>query len=73
MVECLWKCDLIFSKFNYIVQLLILIPSLLQPGFEGKNCIADEHYLPTFFKVRMRISIVKQVSVLTGFKFQLIG
>nr|AFK47927.1 unknown [Lotus japonicus] len=22
-----------------------------QPGFEGKNCIADEHYLPTFFKI----------------------
>ncbi|XP_038700893.1 glycosyltransferase BC10-like [Tripterygium wilfordii] len=20
-----------------------------KPGFEGKNCIADEHYLPTFF------------------------
>ncbi|KAJ1378225.1 Glycosyl transferase, family 14, partial [Sesbania bispinosa] len=22
-----------------------------QPGLEGKNCIADEHYLPTFFKI----------------------
>lgn len=24
---------------------------LLQPGFEGRNCIADEHYVPTFFSV----------------------
>ncbi|XP_023006929.1 uncharacterized protein LOC111499571 isoform X1 [Cucurbita maxima] len=22
-----------------------------QPGFEGRNCIADEHYLPTFFNI----------------------
>ncbi|XP_061350449.1 glycosyltransferase BC10-like [Gastrolobium bilobum] len=22
-----------------------------QPGLEGKNCIADEHYLPTFFQI----------------------
>ncbi|KAI5415063.1 glycosyltransferase BC10 [Lathyrus oleraceus] len=22
-----------------------------QPGFEGRNCIADEHYLPTFFQI----------------------
>ncbi|KAG4167658.1 hypothetical protein ERO13_A13G209100v2 [Gossypium hirsutum] len=22
-----------------------------QPGFDGKNCIADEHYLPTFFNM----------------------
>ncbi|RVX07766.1 hypothetical protein CK203_021901 [Vitis vinifera] len=25
--------------------------SLLQPGLEGRNCIADEHYLPTFFHI----------------------
>lgn len=23
----------------------------LQPGFEGRNCYADEHYLPTLFYV----------------------
>ncbi|TQE03621.1 hypothetical protein C1H46_010752 [Malus baccata] len=22
-----------------------------QPGFDGRNCIADEHYLPTFFNI----------------------
>ncbi|CAJ1975868.1 unnamed protein product [Sphenostylis stenocarpa] len=22
-----------------------------KPGFEGKNCIGDEHYLPTFFQI----------------------
>jgi len=25
----------------------------LQPGVDGKNCIPDEHYLPTFFTVRI--------------------
>ncbi|KAL2341333.1 hypothetical protein Fmac_009273 [Flemingia macrophylla] len=26
---------------------------LLTPGLEGRNCIADEHYLPTFLQVRI--------------------
>lgn len=26
---------------------------MLQPGLEGRNCIADEHYLPTFLHVRL--------------------
>ncbi|MBA0817110.1 hypothetical protein Gohar_001698 [Gossypium harknessii] len=29
-----------------------------KPGFDGKNCIADEHYLPTFFNVRITIWIM---------------
>ncbi|ESW10780.1 hypothetical protein PHAVU_009G237400 [Phaseolus vulgaris] len=33
--------SLYYSKFK----------SYCQPGFEGKNCIADEHYLPTFFQI----------------------
>lgn len=32
-----------------------LIP---QPGLEGKNCIADEHYLPTFFQVRIQLQYI---------------
>eukprot|EP00256_Glycine_max_P054101 XP_014620872.1 uncharacterized protein LOC100817202 isoform X3 [Glycine max] len=32
--------NLYYSKFR----------SYCQPGLEGKNCIADEHYLPTFFQ-----------------------
>lgn len=42
-----------------------------QPGLEGRNCIADEHYLPTFFQVR--ISIVMQFPVLTVLNLWLIG
>ncbi|WVZ18704.1 hypothetical protein V8G54_006026 [Vigna mungo] len=33
--------NLYYSKFK----------AYCQPGFEGKNCIADEHYLPTFFQI----------------------
>eukprot|EP00256_Glycine_max_P057559 XP_014625424.1 uncharacterized protein LOC100784132 isoform X2 [Glycine max] len=33
--------NLYYSKFR----------SYCQPGLEGKNCIADEHYLPTFFQM----------------------
>ncbi|RDY11634.1 hypothetical protein CR513_03669, partial [Mucuna pruriens] len=33
--------NLYYSKFR----------TYCQPGFEGKNCIADEHYLPTFFQI----------------------
>lgn len=31
---------------------------LFQPGVEGHNCIADEHYLPTFFHVRIYLNIM---------------
>ncbi|KAL2340556.1 hypothetical protein Fmac_008496 [Flemingia macrophylla] len=33
--------NLYYSKFR----------AYCQPGLEGKNCIADEHYLPTFFQI----------------------
>ncbi|RDX84003.1 hypothetical protein CR513_35010, partial [Mucuna pruriens] len=33
--------SLYYSKFR----------SYCQPGLEGRNCIADEHYLPTFFQM----------------------
>ncbi|KAF7838006.1 glycosyltransferase BC10-like [Senna tora] len=33
--------NLYYSKFH----------TYCQPGVEGRNCIADEHYLPTFFNI----------------------
>ncbi|KAL4397614.1 hypothetical protein AHAS_Ahas01G0209500 [Arachis hypogaea] len=33
--------NLYYSKFR----------DYCQPGLEGRNCIADEHYLPTFFQI----------------------
>ncbi|KAI9123073.1 hypothetical protein K1719_005962 [Acacia pycnantha] len=33
--------NLYYSKFR----------TFCQPGVEGRNCIADEHYMPTFFRI----------------------
>lgn len=37
---------------------------LIQPGVEkNKNCIADEHYLPTFFHVRIHFESIAKKKV----------
>lgn len=33
-------------------------PLMLLPGLEGRNCIADEHYLPTFLHVSPAASVI---------------
>lgn len=62
-VHGLSSCDIIFFKWASVFS-LTWIPSIClsfsftwilliwQHGVDGKNCIADEHYLPTFFNVR---------------------
>ncbi|XP_020227358.1 glycosyltransferase BC10 isoform X1 [Cajanus cajan] len=46
--------SLYYSKFRSYCQIawrLVCIPLHIQPGLEGRNCIADEHYLPTFLQM----------------------
>lgn len=40
---------------------------LLQPALEGRNCIADEHYLPTFFHVRISVNVVSLAVLFLAF------
>ncbi|CAJ1941791.1 unnamed protein product [Sphenostylis stenocarpa] len=49
-----WQCGMLKSVSNFDIFGLILyagVAFVIKPGLEGRNCIADEHYLPTFFQM----------------------
>lgn len=65
LFSILWKALLFRSmKNSHTLMLRPCFFFLIQPGVESnKNCIADEHYLPTFFHVRIHFDSITKMKV----------